>query len=346
MRFGHTARLASSTLAVVLVGLIVSSCSQAASVKPPKKTLETVAAHPSPGCSAGSHPELTLVKQTISVNGTPRWYLISTPPDQRSSDPAALVLDFHGLDEGAALEATTSQFGPFGQAHGFIAAFPEGTGNPLSWDTATTAPSNPDLQFVSDLLDNIEATQCVDETRIYATGLSDGAFMTSLLACTMSDRIAAFAPVSGVQLPHPCAATRRVPILAFHGTGDPILYFNGGLGTSVLEHAIGEEKGTAPKVAIPKANLNGPGYPATVKAWAERDGCSADPVNTKIASQVIRRVYKCPVGTAVEFYIILGGGHAWPGSKFSEEIASVTGPTTFEINATSIIWNFFEQFRT
>jgi polyhydroxybutyrate depolymerase len=197
---------------------------------------------------------------------------------------------------------------------------------------------------VSALLDQIEANQCVDETRIYATGLSDGAIMTSLLACEMSDRIAAFAPVSGVQLPKLCPAKRRVPILAFHGTADPILLFNGGVGSAVLKHALGGG-GPAPSIKVPPANLNGPGYPATVASWAERDGCDRNPVNTKVSPHVIHRVYRCPAGVAVEFYIILGGGHAWPGSQFSEKIASITGPTTFEINASTTIWAFFQRFQ-
>ena len=61
--------------------------------------------------------------------------------------------------------------------------------------------------------------------------------------------------------------------------------------------------------------------------------------------QVIHRVYKCPPGVAVEFYIVLGGGHAWPGSKFSQIIAPIVGPTTFEINATTLIWAFFKRFQ-
>ena len=57
------------------------------------------------------------------------------------------------------------------------------------------------------------------------------------------------------------------------------------------------------------------------------------------------RRYRCPPGAAVEFYIVLGGGHAWPGSKVSAALKSITGPSTFEINATDIIWKFFEQHR-
>ncbi len=270
-------------------------------------------------------------------------YLISTPPRASDNRPYPLVLDFHGLGEGAQLEALTTQFGPLGQKDGFISVFPQGSGDPAHWDSMYS-PSNPDLAFVSEMLDQIEATWCVDETRIYSTGLSDGAFMTSLLACAMSNRIAAFAPVSGVELPSPCVASRRVPILAFHGTADPILYFNGGYNSALLTHLFGG-KGPAPAVSIPPAKLDGPGYPATVASWARRDGCQSAPVDTKVSPHVILRVYRCPAGTAVEFYIVLGGGHAWPGSKFSQLIASVTGPTTFEINASTIIWNFFRKFQ-
>lgn len=56
---------------------------------------------------------------------------------------------------------------------------------------------------------------------------------------------------------------------------------------------------------------------------------------------MIHRVYRCPTGVAVEFYIVLGGGHSWPGSEFSKAIESLVGPTTFEINATEAIWKVF-----
>jgi polyhydroxybutyrate depolymerase len=57
------------------------------------------------------------------------------------------------------------------------------------------------------------------------------------------------------------------------------------------------------------------------------------------------RSYRCPPGVAVEFYIVLGGGHAWPGSQVSASLKAITGPSTFEIDATDIIWKFFQRFR-
>ena len=90
---------------------------------------------------------------------------------------------------------------------------------------------------------------------------------------------------------------------------------------------------------------SGPGFPATVEAWAIRDGCDPHATDTKPSSRIILRTYRCPAGTDVEFYIIIAGGHAWPGSKFSQEISSITGYTTFQINATDAIWAFFRRFR-
>ena len=38
-----------------------------------------------------------------------------------------------------------------------------------------------------------------------------------------------------------------------------------------------------------------------------------------------------------------GGGHAWPGSEASQAIASAVGYTTMSIDATALMWTFFEM---
>jgi polyhydroxybutyrate depolymerase len=268
-----------------------------------------------------------------------RTFLLTTPPPHPT--PAPLVVDFHGYSEGATTEALATQFSPLAQKDGFLVVFPNGTGTPIAWNTSIKA-SNPDLHFVTAMLNHVEATECVDEARVYATGLSQGAFMTSTMACVMSSRFAAVAPVSGVQLPKGCHPSRPVPILAFHGTSDPILHFNGGLGRQVLEDDVTVNPKPLPKLA--PARLNGPGYPATVKAWAAKDGCGTTATNHRLSAQVIHRAYPCPAGVAVEFDIILGGGHTWPGSAFDNEIRRFVGNTTMELNATTTIWSFFQQF--
>jgi polyhydroxybutyrate depolymerase len=362
-----------ATMTALVVAVALAGCSSSGSASPsstgpaPATTADQVADGapvPSVGCARPSAPSVTSLRQNLTVDGAARWYLLDTPspstPSPTKVRPSTtattsttasarpLVLDFHGLAEGAVIHSDTTQFGVLGQQDGFVVAFPQGTGSPAQWDTTSQKPTNPDLQFVTAMLDQIESTQCIDTSRVYASGFSDGSFMVSLLACTMSNRFAAIAAVSGLQLDKPCKTTRRIPILAFHGTADPILFFNGGIGTATLNKVLG--KAPAPSASTTTtttqpAKLHGPGYPATVQAWAVKDGCDPHSTDTKLSSQVIRRTYQCPAGTDVEFYIIVGGGHAWPGSKISQAISSLTGFTTFQINATDAIWSFFHRFQ-
>lgn len=363
---GHKGTVALTAVALLMVGAS-AGCSTSTAAKSgaagvtSATTVATGAPVPSSGCATPQTGPVTNQRQNIEVDGTSRWYLLNTPgpgvPSPTPGTPAAstgsaiprpLVVDFHGLEEGAVIHSETTMFGALGQKDGFVAVFPNGTGSPVQWNTTDQSPSNPDLRFVTAMLNQLESTLCIDTSRVYASGLSDGSFMVSLLACTMSNRFTAIAAVSGLQLPKPCHTTRRVPILAFHGTADPILYFNGGIGTATLKRVLGEggtPSGSTTTTTLPKANLHGPGYPATVQAWAVKDGCNPNSTDTRVSSQVIRRTYPCPAGTAVEFYIIVGGGHAWPGSAVSRAITSVTGFTTFQINATDQIWAFFQRFR-
>lgn len=370
---GHVSRTAVVATCLVASALVAAGCSSsggsAASAPPSSPTTAAAVASgapvPSSGCSEPAGPEVANQRQNLEVGGTQRWYLLTTPAPTTPSPtapvgtptttatetpiPRPLVVDFHGLAEGATIHSITTGFGSLGQRDGFVAVFPNGTGTPVMWDTTHQGASNSDLAFVTALLDQVESTQCIDTSRVYASGFSDGSFMVSLLACTMSKTFTAIGAVSGLQLPKPCATDRRVPIVTFHGTADPILYFNGGIGTAVLAPLFGGGKTTPSSstttTTTRPANLHGAGYPATVQAWAVKDGCNPTSTDTKLSSQVILRTYRCPAGTDIEFYIVLGGGHAWPGSAFSRSITSLTGFTTFQINATDVMWSFFERYR-
>ena len=84
-----------------------------------------------------------------------------------------------------------------------------------------------DLAWFGDLLTHVEATSCIDENRVFVAGYSNGAFMASLIACHYSSRVAAVAPVAGIQTDSPCRSKRPVPVVAFHGTSDPLVHYNG-----------------------------------------------------------------------------------------------------------------------
>lgn len=300
-------------------------------------------ATPSPGCGTSTVRSVTLQKQFL--DDSQRWWLLTTPLEHDGKTPLPLVIDFHGLSEGAEVHSKMSELSPFSQDHGFVLVTPNGTGTPTKWAITPDATGNADLVFTTDMLDQLESSLCVDTSRVYATGLSNGAFISSAVACTLSDRIAAVAPVSGLLHPKPCDTTRPVPVLTFHGTDDPILLFNGGVGDR-LGQIMAEGAGVNPTdSALPAADLEGPGYPQAVKEWAAQNGCKDTFTDTALTDTVTTRTYDCPADGAVEFQIIKGGGHSWPHSEFSKAVAKMVGPTDFSINANELIWAFFQRFQ-
>lgn len=248
----------------------------------------------------------------VPVGSTERYYLVTAPASIRD-EPLPLVLDLHGLLEGAEVHAEHSRLGEFGQEHGFVTAFPNGRGDVRAWDASTGNDRNQDLRYIDSLIERVAARRCIDEARVYAVGLSNGAMMVSALACERSERFAAVSMVAGVTAPEPCHQQRKVPILATHGTADPILPFAD--------------------------------YPKHVAEWAHRYGCT-EPTDETAAPAVVHRTYDCPGGTAVELYVVEGGGHTWPGSRLSSGIEELTGPTTLEIDWNQIMWSFFQRFTT
>ncbi|MGQ0830768.1 MAG: alpha/beta hydrolase family esterase [Microthrixaceae bacterium] len=343
-------------LPALIVLVVAAACSSSATDADPDRTTtsttlagnpnaaadgEVASADPTPssGCGATSATPVSLERRTIPA--LDRWYLLTVPAAHDGNAPLPVVLDFHGLSEGADVHTRTSGLSPYAEAHDFIAVFPNGTGTPVHWNVSLDRKTNEDLVFIDALLDDLESSLCVDTSRVYATGLSNGALMSSVLACSMSDRFAAVAPVAGINEPDGCAPTRPMPVLAFHGTQDPILLFNGGVGSRLGSVLGGGPPDTTP---LPEPDLTGKGYPANAAAWAARNGCAKDFTDTEPTATVIQRTWDCPAEAAVVFDILVGGGHSWPGSEFTKSIEAIVGPTDMSIDGTDRIWRFFQRF--
>ena len=316
-----------------------------ASTEPPTTVAAAdVAAAPSRACgtTVNAAGETTNPFTGAGEAGT---YILHLPPAVAGGGPLPLVLDLHGYSEPAAVQILQSGLTTLGDTAGFVTALPQVDRPVPLWHSSV---GSDDSKFIGALLDQIEATVCIDTNREYVTGLSNGAFEASIVACDLSDRIAAVAPVAGIQAPDDCKPTRAVPVIAFHGTADTFVPYTGGLGSSVasLPSADGTGTigtigtiGTGPPSSDPVSS--GPSVPDRASTWAVRNGCGASPTEETVATDVTLLRYDCPAGAEVELYRVEGGGHAWPGSAFSVQIASVVGKTTMSIDATKLIWEFF-----
>jgi polyhydroxybutyrate depolymerase len=338
---------------VLTAAAVLASCSSSAhhaTVEPttvtgPTATSTTlpadqVAAQALSGCSATARVVPGEVKVNTKSSGAARWYYRHVPPSYTGTTPIPIVLDLHGYAEGATIQRTMSELGPFGDTHGFVTITPQGSGNAVAlWNTDLHSS---DVKFIGDLLDEIERTLCVDQHRIFVTGLSNGAFMTSAVACAYSDRIAAVAPVAGIRDIAGCVFARPVPVIAFHGTADPFVAYTGGLGEKALDLPTPDGSGkTLGQSGLAKSATKGPSIPQITAHWAKRNGCGTTPSEKSVTSDVTRISFVCPAGAEVVLERITGGGHSWPGSVFSQAIVSYVGKTTTTISADAVMWQFF-----
>ena len=333
---------------VLLVALALTACSSGGGSKATPAcpaadgggTSVVTARGPSAACHGAAALTAGDQKVTLSSAGADRWYWRHVPPSYVASTPIPVVLDFHGYSEGADIHRMMSSLESFGDQHSFVTITPQGVGPVARWDTKLGSKG---MKFVGDLLDDVERTLCVDQSRVFATGLSNGAFMSSAIACEYSDRVAAVAPVAGISKIDGCAPKRPVPVIAFHGTADGFVAYDGGVGARVASLPAPDGSGkTIGEVGGAQRPAKGPSIPQKTAAWAERNGCAPKVQQTTVTADVTLLSYSCPKGADVELYRVTGGGHTWPGSKFSQQIESIVGPTTMSISANELMWKFFQ----
>lgn len=278
----------------------------------------------------GSHERVDL-----DVDGTARWYTRYVPSTGGAA-PLPLVVDLHGYLSGSAGQAAISDLAATAEEQGFVLATPQGNGDLPYWNAVPHDELPDDIAFIEAVIDDVGAATCIDPRRVYVDGFSNGAFLASLVACQLSDRVAAVAAVSGLQVPEGCDPARPVPVLGIHGTADRFVSIDGGPNPALDDLSWNDDSRLA---------FDGlPFAPVTEAAagWAARNGCTPDPAVTEVAPAVEHIAYEgCEAGTAVELYVVDGAGHTWPGSAFAAASAATLGPATDAIDANEVIWSFF-----
>ena len=239
-----------------------------------------------------------------------RQYWLYVPENVDPSRPAPLVLNFHGLNSSALEQLEMSKLNVTARARGFMVAYPEGTEG--SWNGgdccgAAKKRAIDDVGFARAVVQDTSSRICVDTTRIYATGMANGAMMSHRLACEASDLFAAVAPVAGGFYLRSCRPSRPVPVLAIHGTEDEIIPL------SVAE--------------------------SSYRDWQLFDECRLGAESDEGQCSVNSR---CPAGVEVGLCRLQGVGHCWPGT---EECAQGVSTSPLDFSANVEMWRFFERLR-
>jgi polyhydroxybutyrate depolymerase len=268
----------------------------------------------------------------IQVGGHDRTVIVHVPSGYTASTKVPLVLNMHGSGSTAAEQEIFTGMDAESDAAGFIVAYPQAlipSGTGFDWNipgvplaAGAHPPAHPanDIAFLSQLVTILEQRYCVNPERVYATGFSGGARMTSQLACDDSNIFAAVAPVSGLRRPTPCPTVRPVPVVSFHGSADPVDPY-GGHGQAYWVYSV----------------------PTAAKYWAAQDGCRARPVtSTPFVGVTLTRYVACRAQVSVELYSIAGEGHEWPdGPALPRRVTKVLGAQSAAVNADAVMWAFF-----
>ncbi len=276
----------------------------------------------------------------LSFGGYDRNYIIYVPAQLEARPAVIIQLHGGGGTAAGAIDVSKGRFNELAERDGFIVVYPNAIdkvwndGRRSEFSTAYLEGVD-DVGFIVQILEDLRERYDIDVDRTYATGMSNGGFMTTRLLCDRADRFRGGAIVTATisedYLPD-CMPSQPVGVIVFNGTADEIVPYDGG-----VIRVFNMERG----LIISTRDF--------ASFWRDRNQCSLDTEIVQLTdaiddnTTVSVEIYNgCSVGGAVEVYTIYGGGHTWPGGKqYLPE--AIIGKTSREIVACDVIWDFFKK---
>jgi polyhydroxybutyrate depolymerase len=240
---------------------------------------------PSGGPVPGEH------QRTIDFDGSERVYELQIPIRYDGTTRVPLVFDIHGFTSNKDQQQLVSGFAGKAEDEGFLVVRPEGVGLAPSWNAGDNccgdalAQELDDVGLMRAIAEELVAEACIDERRIYATGISNGGALSHRIACEAADLFAAVAPVAyplDFEPFTPCQPSRPIPVMHLHGDDDLIVPYDG--------------------------SGIGPPTPDSFAYWADTNGCSGDPVPTYENDDSLCETHQdCAAGVEVTLCTVDGG---------------------------------------
>jgi polyhydroxybutyrate depolymerase len=279
---------------------------------------------------------------SLEIGGRLRTYHLHVP--EAAPTPRPLVIVLHGRRISAADIRSITHFDRIADRERFVVVYPDG--HERSWnDGRASTPAErdrvDDIAFMRLLIDQLVAGEWIDPTRVGVTGLSNGGVMSHRLGLELSDRISAVASVAGL-MPRALAGVapaHAVSVLIIHGAADRVAPIDAV--PTLQSRLLGLLIGTRSRTSRPGGVLP---LDATVTRWQSINGCAtavplapiaaadADPTSVDRSGWV-----GGPGDTAVQCWVVRGGGHTWPGGPRMVGL----GRTTTRFDASEVIWDFF-----
>lgn len=281
----------------------------------------------------------------VTVDGGKRPYHVHIPAIYDRSKPTPLVLVFHGVGMSGQMMIPVTGFNGLADRNNFIVVYGDGVGH--RWQDGRNGNAD-DIAYVSAILTKLPRSVNIDSRRVYAAGLSNGGYFCQLLACALSDKIAAVGVVASTMIDNAssqCSSGRPMPIAFFLGTEDPLIAWGDGRVKDLGK--LGETLGLSSLGSI-DSSLARYGGLLNVREmmdfWTGHNRTSTQPrttyepdVDPSDGTKVRKDVYGSGSNEVI-LYSIEGGGHTWPGCL---AFPKMTGRITRDIVASDLLWAFF-----
>ncbi|MEM6992124.1 MAG: hypothetical protein AAF721_16560 [Myxococcota bacterium] len=216
--------------AALLATMVIATCGLEPAAAPSRPAPDPA---PAPAAPAPTEAATTCAlpagehARTIDVGGTEREYLLHVGGTLAA--PPAVVFAWHGFGSKAEFSRAAMKAPELWDdaivvaPRGLPRTFEQFGDTPRDgWQIAKGDLEDRDLAFFDAIVGSLTAEGCLDASRVYTTGFSNGGFFSNVLACHRGEVIAAAAPAGGGgPFTLPCGP--KVPVLITHGRVDEVV---------------------------------------------------------------------------------------------------------------------------
>ena len=259
----------------------------------------------------------------IEYDELERCWLTLLPSDYTDNESYPLVVDMHGYTGTNYNMYNYSDWDRISEEHGVIIAYPQGYEN--SWNAGWCCGvahdiGIDDVGFILQMIEQISANYSINDSKIYASGHSNGCAMTQKLANEASHIFAAGGCMALYLLEDADPSFSPTPIIEVHGILDVVIpYSNSHSSSIIFDNSLVGDEGAMKNIAT----------------WAEMNGCSGilPEMIEEYPDYSIQGYTDCDEDVEVQLVTLhLADHNPYPS-------ANPTG-----IQTTQMVWDFMDRF--
>ena len=265
----------------------------------------------------------------MMIDDMERCWLIHIPTGYDKEEKHPLIVNLHGYTGDKNMFYNYSHFDVIAEENNVIVVYPQGYED--SWNAGWCCGQAKDEEindvgFILQLIDYISANFSIEESRIYASGHSNGCAMTHKLANEASETFAAAGCMALYLLDDPASSYTPISLIEVHGLLDQIIPYGASYPSSLyFDQSLDGEEGAI------QNNIN----------WGEMNNCQGGPLPTifeEYYDYSIMGYDDCDNGTEVKLVTLNFAAHSpYPSNSYFMD-----NPT--DVNTVQIVWEFMSKF--